>query len=131
MQKSKKLFLSPPHMSGKEQKYIQEAFDLNWIAPLGNNVDGLERELAAYNGIKGASVVSSGTAAIHLAMRLLNVGPGDVVFCSSLTFVASANPIRYQGAEPVFIDSEMDTWNMSPKALDRAFKDAQKAGKLP
>lgn len=132
MQKNnKRIFLSPPHMSGNEQKYIQEAFDLNWIAPLGNNVDAFEQALADYNNVKGASVVSSGTAAIHLSLRLLDVGPDDTVFCSSLTFVASANPILYQGATPVLIDSEMDTWNMSPQALERALQDAEKQGKLP
>src|SRR5699024_12543069 len=90
--KNDRIFLSSPHMSGNEQKFIQEAFDLNWIAPLGNNVEAFEKGLAEYNNIKGASVVSSGTAAIHLALRLLEVGPEDIVFCSSLTFVASANP---------------------------------------
>ncbi|WP_373893837.1 DegT/DnrJ/EryC1/StrS family aminotransferase [Virgibacillus sp. CBA3643] len=128
---NKRIFLSSPHMSGNEQKYIQEAFDLNWIAPLGNNVNGLERELAAYNSVKDAAVVASGTAAIHLTLRLLDVGTDDTVFCSSLTFVASANPILYQGATPVLIDSEMDTWNMSPKALERALGDAKESGKLP
>src|SRR5690625_3401131 len=109
MRKPKKIFLSSPHMSGKEQKYIQEAFDLNWIAPLGNNVDGFERELANYNCIKDAAVLISGTAAIHLALRLLEIGPEDTVFVSSLTFVASVNPVLYEGATPVLIDSEMDT----------------------
>lgn len=131
MRQNNRLFLSSPHMSGNEQKYIQEAFNLNWIAPLGNNVDGLEQELAAYNAINGTSVVMSGTAAIHLALRLLEVGTDDSVFCSSLTFVATANPILYQGAQPVLIDSEMDTWNMSPQALERALEDAQAKGKLP
>ncbi|WP_188454965.1 DegT/DnrJ/EryC1/StrS family aminotransferase [Virgibacillus oceani] len=131
MLKPDRLFLSSPHMSGNEQKYIQEAFDLNWIAPLGNNVDGLEKELANYNATTGAAVVTSGTAAIHLALRLLNVGPDDSVFCSSLTFVASVNPILYQGALPVLIDSELSTWNMSPKALKRALKEAYKNDKLP
>lgn len=126
-----KIFLSSPHMSGNEQKYIQEAFDLNWIAPLGNNVDGFEEELASYNGIKDVAVVSSGTAAIHLALRLYDVGPGDTVFCSSLTFVASANPIMYEGATPVLIDSEEETWNMSPLALERALKEAKENNKLP
>src|SRR5699024_1017801 len=126
-----RLFLSSPHMSGNEQKYIQEAFDLNWVAPLGNNVDGLEQELASYNDIDGASVVVSGTAAIHLAMRLLSVGSKDSVFCSSLTFVATANPVLYQGARPVLIDSEMDTWNMSPQALERALEEARGEGELP
>lgn len=129
--KNKRVFLSSPHMSGNEQKYIQEAFDLNWIAPLGNNVDGLEKELADYNAINGAAVVTSGTAAIHLALRLLKVGAEDTVFCSSLTFVASANPILYQGATPVLIDAEMDTWNMSPVALKRALAEAQANGSLP
>ena len=104
-------------MSGNEQKYIKDAFDSNWIAPLGPNVDGFERELASFVGVKGGAAVSSGTAAIHLALRLLNVQKGDTVFCSSFTFVASANPIVYLGAEPVFIDSEPETWNMSPQAL--------------
>ena len=126
-----RVFLSSPHMSGREKKYIEEAFDLNWIAPLGNNVDGFEKELAEYNRVKDVAVVSSGTAAIHLALRLLGVKPGDTVFCSTLTFVASANPILYEGATPVFIDSEEETWNMSPQALEQAFLDAEKDGKLP
>src|SRR5690625_7500034 len=113
-QKNERIFLSSPHMSGKEQKYIQEAFDLNWIAPLGNNVDGLEQELANYNSIKDAAVVTSGTAAIHLALRLLVVGTEDTVFCSSLTFVARANPILDQGSTSVLIDSKMKMRNMSP-----------------
>jgi len=118
-------------MSGQEQKYIEEAFDLNWIAPLGNNVDGFEKELAEYNGINDVAAVISGTAAIHLALRCLDVQAGDTVFCSSLTFVASVNPILYQGATPVLIDAEKETWNMSPQALERAFKDAEEKGKLP
>ncbi|WP_088079131.1 aminotransferase class I/II-fold pyridoxal phosphate-dependent enzyme [Bacillus mycoides] len=126
-----KIYLSSPHMSGNEQKYIQNAFDTNWIAPLGPNVDEFERELASFVGVKGGAAVSSGTAAIHLALRLLNVQKGDTVFCSSFTFVASANPIVYLGAEPVFIDSEPETWNMSPQALEHALYDADKDGKLP
>ncbi len=126
-----RIYLSPPHMSGNEQKYIQEAFDSNWIAPLGPNVDAFEREIASYVGASEAMVVSSGTAAIHLALSLLNVTRGDNVFCSSLTFIASANPILYQGAEPVFIDSEPETWNMSPKALEKALRDAYIENKLP
>ncbi|WP_420490406.1 DegT/DnrJ/EryC1/StrS family aminotransferase [Neobacillus niacini] len=118
-------------MSGREQKYINEAFETNWIAPLGPNVNEFEKEIAQYVGVNGAVAVSSGTAAIHLALLLLGVSKGDKVFCSSLTFVASANPIIYQGAEPIFIDSEPDTWNMSPQALERAFKDAIKDGTLP
>ncbi|SHR97949.1 perosamine synthetase [Mycobacteroides abscessus subsp. abscessus] len=129
--KKSRIFLSPPHLSGNEAKYIQEAIDTNWIAPLGPNVDAFEKELAEYVGASGAVAVSSGTAAIHLALSLLDVGKGDTVFCSSLTFVASANPILYLGAEPVFIDSEPDTWNMSPEALKRAFREAKLDDKLP
>lgn len=129
--KKSRIFLSPPHLSGNEAKYMQEAIETNWIAPLGPNVDAFEKELADYVGVNGAVAVSSGTAAIHLALSLLEVGKGDTVFCSSLTFVASANPILYQGAEPVFIDSEPDTWNMSPKALERALRDAKLQGRLP
>lgn len=127
----KRIYLSAPHMSGNEQKFIKDAFDTNWVAPLGPNVDAFERELAAYVGIEDAVAVSSGTAAIHLALLLLDVAKGDKVFCSSLTFIASANPIVYLGAEPVFIDSEPETWNMSPQALLRALEDAHREGKLP
>lgn len=128
---NKYIYLSPPHMSGTEQQFIREAFATNWIAPLGPHVDAFEREMAAYAGVKDAVAVSSGTAAIHLALRLLDVKNGDYVFCSSLTFVASANPILYVGAEPVFIDSEPDTWNMSPQALQRALEEANREGTLP
>ncbi|MEX0379328.1 DegT/DnrJ/EryC1/StrS family aminotransferase [Bacillus sp. S4] len=127
----KRIYLSSPHMSGYEQEYINEAFDTNWIAPLGPNVDGFEQEFASSVGIGYAAAVSSGTAAIHLALRLLNVQRGDKVFCSSFTFIASANPIIYLGAEPIFIDSEFETWNMSPQALERAFCDADKEKRLP
>ncbi|MEH7464332.1 aminotransferase class I/II-fold pyridoxal phosphate-dependent enzyme [Bacillus thuringiensis] len=130
-QQKKRIYLSSPHMSGNEQKYIQDAFDTNWIAPLGPNVDAFEKELASVVGVKGAAAVSSGTAAIHLALRLLDVQKGDKVFCSSLTFVASANPIVYLGAEPIFIDSEPETWNMSPQALEHALRDADEEGTLP
>lgn len=126
-----RVFLSSPHMSGNEQKYIQEAFDLNWIAPLGNNVNGFENELAEYNSISDVAVLSSGTAAIHLALRVLGVTPEDTIFVSSLTFVASANPVLYEKATPVLIDSEPETWNMSPQALERALKDAKEQNKLP
>ncbi|WP_338705409.1 DegT/DnrJ/EryC1/StrS family aminotransferase [Priestia aryabhattai] len=126
-----KIYLSPPHMSGDEKRYIDEAFETNWIAPLGPNVDAFEKELASYVGVSEAVAVSSGTAAIHLALSLLEVTKGDIVFCSTLTFVASANPIIYQGAEPVFIDSEPETWNMSPEALKKALQDAFIQGKLP
>jgi pyridoxal phosphate-dependent aminotransferase EpsN len=127
----KRIFLSSPHMSGNEQKYINEAFETNWIAPLGPNVDAFEKEIAAYTGVNEAAAVSSGTAAIHLALSLLGVEKDDTVFCSTLTFIASANPILYLGAEPVFIDSEPETWNMSPQALEKAFREAALNGKLP
>ncbi|UNL85804.1 aminotransferase class I/II-fold pyridoxal phosphate-dependent enzyme [Priestia koreensis] len=127
----KRIYLSSPHMSGNESKYINEAFHTNWIAPLGPNVDEFEKELASYVGTRDAAALSSGTAAIHLALLLLGIEKGDTVFCSSLTFVASANPILYQGAEPVFIDSEPDTWNMSPQALERALADAKKSNRIP
>lgn len=118
-------------MGEDEQKLVAEAFATNWIAPLGPHVDAFERELADYVGIAGAVALSSGTAAIHMALRLLGVGPGDRVFCSTLTFVASANPILYEGAEPVFVDSEPESWNMSPNALERAFIESEKKDKLP
>ena len=130
-QTKKRIFLSSPHMSGNEQNYINEAFDTNWIAPLGPNVDAFEKEIASYVGVEDAAALSSGTAAIHLALRLLDVRTGDKVFCSSLTFIASANPISYEGAEPVFIDSEPETWNMSPLALEHALADAKREGQLP
>lgn len=128
---NKRIYLSPPHMSGREQEYIKEAFDSNWIAPLGPHVNAFEREVAAYTGAKAALAVSSGTAAIHLALRLLGVGQGDIVFCSSLTFIGSVNPILYLGAIPVFIDAEPDSWNMSPAALEKAFEWAMEVGIMP
>lgn len=130
-QEKTRIYLSAPHMSGNEQKYIGEAFDMNWIAPLGPNVDAFESELSSHVGVCDAAAVSSGTAAIHLALRLLDVKDGDTVFCSSLTFIASANPILYLGATPVFIDSEPETWNMSPQALECALRDANEKGMLP
>lgn len=127
----KRILLSSPHMSGNEKKYIKDAFDTNWIAPLGPNVEAFEKELADYDHVKGASVTSSGTAAIHLALAVLGVGKGDNVFCSSLTFIASANPVLYLGGNITFIDSEPDSWNMSPQALEHALSDAKKNNKLP
>ncbi|MFS0836761.1 DegT/DnrJ/EryC1/StrS family aminotransferase [Paenibacillus sp. 1P03SA] len=127
----KRIYLSPPHIGDREQSFVQEAFDTNWIAPLGPNVDAFEKEVAEYTGSGGAVALSSGTAALHLALKLVGVKPGDKVFCSTLTFVASANPILYEGAVPVFIDSEPESWNMSPGALERAFVDALKSGELP
>lgn len=127
----KPILLSTPHMGEEEMDFVVQAFDSNWIAPLGPNVDAFEKELAEHVGIEHAAAVSSGTAAIHLALILLGVKHGDTVFCSSLTFAASANPILYQGATPVFIDSEPESWNMSPQALERALQDANANGKLP
>jgi len=118
----KRIYLSAPAMCGKEMEYIQQAFTDNWIAPLGPNVDAFEAEICAYTGAEWAVAMSSGTAAIHMALRYIGVGGGDVVFCSSLTFAASCNPIIYQNAIPVFIDSEPGSWNMSPAALERAFE---------
>jgi dTDP-4-amino-4,6-dideoxygalactose transaminase len=115
-----KIWLSSPHMGGDEQKFIKEAFDTNWVAPLGPNVDGFEKELCSITGAKYAAALSSGTAAIHLAMIISNIGPGDVVLCQSFTFSATANPIAYQGATPVFIDSEPGTWNMDPALIEEA-----------
>lgn len=119
-----RIYLSSPHMSdeGYEQQFIQEAFDTNWIAPLGKNVNEFEKELAQKVGIKAAAALTSGTAAIHMALKAAGVGEGDIVFCPTLTFSATANPIIYQNAKPVFIDSDYETWNMSPKALEEAFK---------
>jgi len=128
---SQRIWLSSPHLGEEETAFVEDAFRSNWIAPLGPHVDGFERELAAHVGVGHAAAVSSGTAAIHLALLLLGVRPGDTVFCSSLTFVASCNPILYCGAQPVFIDSEPGTWNMSPSALERAFDWAARAGRLP
>lgn len=125
------ILLSTPHMGEFEREFVEEAFRTNWIAPLGPNVDAFERELAEKIGVRHAAAVSSGTAAIHLALILLGVSRGDRVFCSALTFAASANPIIYQGAEPVFIDSEPESWNMSPIALEDAFRAAQADGWLP
>lgn len=121
---SKKILLASPHMSdeGYEQEYVKEAFDTNWIAPLGKNVDEFEKELSNYVGVKSAAATSAGTAAIHMALKAAGVGEGDIAFCSSLTFSASCNPIIYQNATPVFIDSEPDTWNMDPRALEKAFE---------
>lgn len=121
---NKKIYLSSPHMSdeGYEQHFVQEAFDTNWIAPLGKNVDQFEKELAEKVGIKSAAALSSGTAAIHLALKAAGVGEGDIVLCQSLTFVATANPIIYQGAVPVFVDSDYESWNMSPVALEEALQ---------
>ena len=118
----KKIYLASPTMHGLEQEFVQEAFDTNWIAPVGPHVNAFEKEISEYTGAKYAAALSAGTAAIHLAVKLLGIGEGDVVFCSDLTFAASCNPVCYEHATPVFIDSEPGTWNMSPDALARAFE---------
>ena len=130
-EKNKRIYLASPHMGELEEVFVKEAFDTNWIAPLGPNVNNFEKEVAEYVGIKYASALSSGTSAIHLAIKLLGIKPGDIVFCSSLTFAASCNPIIYEGAEPVFIDSEYESLNMSPVALRKAFEVYSAKGKLP
>ena len=118
-------------MSGREQHYVQQAFDTNWIAPLGPHVDAFEAALQERTQTRAAAALASGTSALHLAMVLLGIGPGDYVLCQSKTFSASANPIRYQGATPVFIDSEPETWNMDPAALEMAILDLRNKGKQP
>lgn len=118
---SRKIPLSTPTMNGTELDYVKDAFNTNWIAPLGPHVDAFEREVAACVGVSHAAALTSGTAAIHLALKAVGIGPGDIVFCSDMTFSASCNPIKYEGATPVFIDSERDSWNMCPKALEKAF----------
>jgi len=128
---SERIYLSPPHMGGEELEFIHEAFESNWIAPLGPQVSAFEKEVASYVGTRGALAVNSGTAAIHLGLRLLGVRSGDKVFCSTLTFIGSVNPILYLNAEPVFIDSEPSSWNMSPNALKRALEDAAQNDDLP
>lgn len=120
--KRKKIFLSSPTMHEEEQKYIKEAFDMNWVAPLGANVDGFEREVASYVGVKHAAALTTGTAAIHLAVKLAGVKSDDIVLCSDLTFAATVNPVSYENGIQVFIDSERDTWNMDPQALEIALK---------
>lgn len=124
-----KIWLSLPHMGGGEKKYIDKAFDDNYVAPLGPNVDGFEHDLCQFTGAKYAAALSSGTAALHLALILAGVERGDEVICQSFTFSASANPIVYQGATPVFVDSEHDTWNICPDALETAIKDRLAKGK--
>ena len=127
-----KIWLSSPHMGGAEQKYVKEAFDTNWIAPLGPNVTGFERDIQSYLGqTSHVAVLSSGTASLHLGLQLLGVGRGDEVLCQSFTFSASANPIVYLGATPIFIDSEKETWNISPELLEIAILDRIQLGKKP
>ena len=128
---NKKIWLSSPHMGENEFKYVSEAFDLNWIAPIGPHLNKFEEKLSEISLGKDIAAVSSGTSAIHLALILLGIQNGDEVLCSSFTFSASANPIVYQGATPIFLDSELDTWNMSPEFLELAIKDRIKRGKKP
>ena len=129
---NKKIWISSPHMGGNEEKFVKEAFDTNWVAPVGPNVDGFENDLEKYLGNKSyVAALSSGTAAIHLGLILLGVKADDTVLCQSMTFSASANPILYQGATPIFIDSEPDTWNLCPKFLETAILDAIAKGKKP
>lgn len=126
-----RIYLSSPHLSGLEQGFVNEAFETNWVAPLGPNVDGFELELAEATGSGHVAALSSGTHALHLALILAGVGAGDEVLVSDLTFIASVNPILYQNATPVFIDSEAESWNMSPQLLEEALKARAAAGKLP
>lgn len=130
-EENKRIYLASPHMGGLEEVFVKEAFDTNWIAPLGANVDGFEKELSEYVGSKTGAALSSGTAAIHMALKAVGVEKGDKVFCSSLTFAASCNPIIYQGGIPVFIDSEPESHNMSPVALEKAFKAYEEKGEMP
>lgn len=128
---SKKIWLSSPHMGGGELKYIHQAFDQNWVAPLGPNVEGFEKDLENFLGTGHVAALSAGTAALHLGLMLLGVERGDEVICQSMTFSASANPIMYQGATPVFVDSETQTWNICPEMLEKAIKDRMAMGKKP
>jgi dTDP-4-amino-4,6-dideoxygalactose transaminase len=132
MNKNKKIYLSSPHMGGTESNYVQQAFETNWIAPLGPNVDGFEGDLKEYlKQEKLVAAVNSGTSAIHLALIMAGVKRGDSVICQSMTFSASANPILYQGATPIFIDSEIDTWNLSPTFLEEAILSEIAKGRRP
>lgn len=130
-EENKRIYLASPHMGGLEEMFVKEAFDTNWIAPLGANVDGFEKELSEYVGSKTGAALASGTAAIHMALKAVGVKKGDKVFCSSLTFAASCNPIIYEGGIPVFIDSEPESHNMSPVALEKAFKVYEEKGEMP
>ena len=128
---NKRVYLSPPHMGGDELDYIHQAFEANWIAPLGENVDGFEDDLTSYTGVNHAAMVTTGTAAIHLGLILLGVEEGDEVICQSFTFAASVNPIHYLKATPILVDSEPDTWNINPELLEEAIKDRINKGKKP
>lgn len=129
--KNPRIFLSPPHMSGREQAFVKQAFESNYIAPLGPMVDAFEKEFAEFTGIPHCLALASGTAATHLALRHLGVGPGDEVLASTLTFIGSVTPVMFQGATPVFIDCDEESWNMDPVLLERALDDAAQRGKKP
>ncbi|MFD2248126.1 DegT/DnrJ/EryC1/StrS family aminotransferase [Pontibacter ruber] len=126
-----RIFLSVPHMGGHERNYVQKALEDNWVTTAGPNIPGFEHDICQHTNSRHAVVVNSGTAAIHLALRVLGIQPGDEVLCSTFTFVATANPILYMGAHPVFVDSESETWNMSPEALQQAIEDRLRLGKKP
>jgi dTDP-4-amino-4,6-dideoxygalactose transaminase len=128
---NEKIWLSSPHMGGEELKFVQEAFDTNWISPVGPHIQKFEEELARYNGVEHCAALSSGTAAIHLALIILGVNHGDEVICSTFTFSGSCNPIKYLGATPIFVDSEPETWNMDPTILEEAITDRIRKGKKP
>ena len=129
--KPDRIFLSPPHMGGEEQEFVRQAFESNYIAPLGEHVDGFEQELCRATGAAHAAALSSGTAAIHLALVILGVKQGDPVLCQSFTFAGSVNPVMYLGAQPILIDSELETWNMDPVLLKKAVQDCLVQGKKP
>ena len=131
MMKSKRIFLSPPHMGGQEERFVREAFESNYIAPLGPQVDAFEREFAEKVGIRHAVALSSGTAAMHLALRILGVGPGDEVLASTLTFIGSVTPVVFQGGFPVFLDADRKSWNMDPELLAEELESFAKRGRLP
>ena len=126
-----RIYLASPHMGGNEEKYVKEAFDTNWVAPLGPNVNSFEKEMCNYTKAKAACALVSGTSAIHMALKCIGVTKGDIVFASTLTFSATVNPIIYQDATPVFIDSEYESFNMCPKALEKAFENAKLNNKMP
>ncbi|SNC67996.1 pyridoxal phosphate-dependent aminotransferase EpsN [Hymenobacter gelipurpurascens] len=126
-----RIFLSPPHLGRHELNYLHKAIEDNWVAPAGPNLDGFERDICEFTGAPHCVALTSGTAAIHLGLRLLGVGPGDEVLCPSFTFVATANPILYLGATPVFVDSEADTWNICPERLREAIEDRMRQGRKP
>jgi dTDP-4-amino-4,6-dideoxygalactose transaminase len=130
-QTKSRIYLSPPHVGAAERRYVEEAFESNWIAPAGPHLDALEQEMCIVSGAAAAVCLSSGTAALHLAVRLAGVRPGDEVFCSTFTFAASANPIVYEGAQPVFIDADRRSWNMNPGLLAEALALRAKQGRLP